>query len=256
MSQPPIDSTTRFSNRVENYERYRPGYPQGVLDILRKETGFTATAVVADIGSGTGISADLFLQNGNLVFGVEPNAEMRRAAEVRFQLDAKFRSVAATAEATTLGGGSIDYVVAGQAFHWFDVERARQEFARNPAPAGWVVLIWNARRTDSGAVLCEYEALLNRYGTDYATVRHENTDEQTLRRFYGGAFAIRTLANEQRFDFEGLRGRLLSSSYAPTEEHPNYQPMLAELERAFRDHAEQDQVCFEYDTQIYFGHVA
>ncbi|MGD9633002.1 MAG: class I SAM-dependent methyltransferase [Pirellulales bacterium] len=250
------DSKQRFSDRVENYVRYRPGYPPGVLEIIRDEAGLTPDAVVADVGSGTGISTDLFLHNGNVVFGVEPNAEMRRAAEQRFRDNARFHSVAATAEATTLESGSIDFVVASQAFHWFDVERTQQEFARILRRAGWAVLIWNARRTDSSDFLRAYEALLNQFGTDYRTVRHENVDAEALRKFFAaGRFEFRSLPNEQRFDWEGLKGRLLSSSYAPTEGQPDYEPMISALERAFRDHATENQVSFEYDTQLYFGHI-
>src|SRR5579885_3110804 len=132
----PTDPTRRFSDRVENYVRYRPHYPDGVLDVLRTETGLTPTAVVADVGSGTGISAKLFLRNGNLVLGVEPNREMREAAERLLSDYPHFTSVAGTAEATTLPDRSVDYAVAAQAFHWFDHDRARHEFARILHPGG------------------------------------------------------------------------------------------------------------------------
>ena len=256
MNQVPPDPTKRFSNRVENYVRYRPTYPEGVLQILRDETGLTSESIVADIGSGTGISSELFLRNGNTVFGVEPNAEMRRAAEDHLRQYANFRSVAATAEATELTAASVDYVVAGQAFHWFDREQARLEFARILRPNGWCVLIWNSRRTDSTPFLREFESLLKTFGTDYQQIQHKNIDSQTLKPlFAGGEFTARSIYNEQRFDFEGLKGRLLSSSYAPTEEHPDHLPMLQQLERSFHEFAEQNQVCFEYDTELYFGHV-
>jgi SAM-dependent methyltransferase len=251
-----MDSTTRFSDRVENYVRYRPGYPDGVLDVLRRETALAPDSVVADVGSGTGISSELFLRNGNEVFAVEPNAEMRQAAERMLGHHAGFHSVAGTAEATTLPDGSVDHVVAGQAFHWFDRGKARREFGRILRPGGWVVLMWNARRDDSTPFLREYEALLQRYGTDYREVQHRNVDLSTLREFFaGGELEMRTLYNEQRFDFEGLKGRLLSSSYAPAEGHPHFPPMIAELERIFARNAEEGEVRFEYDTEIYFGHV-
>jgi SAM-dependent methyltransferase len=256
MHQPPADSTTRFSNRVENYVRFRPTYPEGVLQLLREETSLTAASVVADVGSGTGISSELFLRNGNQVFGVEPNAEMRHAAEAMLTRYDKFHSIAATAEATTLPTGSVDYVVAGQAFHWFDRELTRKEFARILRPACWVVLLWNSRRTDSTPFLRDYESLLQRYGTDYRHIQHKQIDHELLRAFFAGSqFTSRGLFNEQRFDFEGLKGRLLSSSYAPTEDHPNYQAMIHKLEQAFQAHNEDNRVSFEYDTEIYFGHV-
>lgn len=256
MHQPPKDSTTRFSNRVENYVRFRPNYPAGVLDILKQETSLSPAAVIADIGSGTGISAELFLRNGNTVYGVEPNADMRRAAETQLAGYANFHSIAATAEATTLDAASVDYVVAGQAFHWFDRSRARQEFARILKPGGWVVLFWNSRRTGSTPFLRGYESLLQKFSTDYQTIEHKQIDAEVLGGFFAdGKFESRCLPNEQWFDFDGLKGRLLSSSYAPTDEHPNYQPMIDELERAFQSHNQSGEVCFEYDTEIYFGHV-
>jgi SAM-dependent methyltransferase len=253
---PQSDPTARFSDRVDNYVRYRPTYPDSVLQILRGETGLTAKAVVADVGSGTGISADLFLRNGNTVFGVEPNAKMRQAAEVRFADCANFRSEAARAEATSLSSGSVDYVVAGQAFHWFDAAKARAEFVRILRPGGWVVLVWNTRRLDSTPFLRAYEALLQTYGTDYVTVQHTNIDHKKLGEFFAGdGFTKRSIENEQRFDFDGLQGRLLSSSYAPAEGHPQYRPMLKELQHIFEEYSESGAVCFEYDTELYFGHV-
>jgi SAM-dependent methyltransferase len=257
MHEPSRDPTGRFSDRVENYVRYRPGYPEGVLQVLREETGLAPTSVIADIGSGTGISSELFLRDGNPVFGVEPNQAMREAAEALLQRYPHFHSVAGTAEATTLPGHSVDYVLAGQAFHWFDPQRAGEEFARILRPGGWVVLLWNSRRTDSTPFLRAYESLLQRYGTDYREVKHRNVGPEMLRAaFAGGRYELRRLYNEQRFDFYGLKGRLLSSSYTPTEEHPGYRPMLEELERIFRQYEEDGTIRFEYDTEIYFGHPA
>jgi len=256
MHQPPANSTTRFSNRVENYVRFRPSYPEGVLQILQEETSLTADSVIADIGSGTGISAELFLRHGAEVFGVEPNAEMRHAAEAHLVRYSNFHSIAARAEETTLPAASVDYVVAGQAFHWFDRDLARKEFARILRPVGWVVLLWNTRRIDSTPFLREYESILQTFATDYRDVRHNHIDPNVLKTFFADSqFTIRKTFNEQRFDFAGLKGRLLSSSYAPTENHPNYQPMIRALNQAFEAHQQGDHVSFEYDTEIYFGHV-
>ncbi len=251
-----LDSTRRFSDRVENYVRYRPTYPEGVLEVLRQETGLKDSDVIADIGSGTGISAEHFLHNGNEVFGVEPNLEMRRAAESQLQQYAKFHSVVGTAEATTLPNGSVDYIVAAQAFHWFDQAKAKQEFMRSLRSDGWVVLIWNSRRTGSTAFSREYEALLQQYGTDYREIRHNNIKPGDLEAFFGGSVEVRSQYNEQIFDFEGLKGRLLSSSYVPNTAHPNFQPILRSLQRIFEQYQENDRVRFEYDTKVYFGHLA
>jgi SAM-dependent methyltransferase len=212
--------------------------------------------VVADIGSGTGKSSELFLRNGNPVLGVEPNAPMREAAERLLGEFPKFRSVTGTAEATTLSAASVDYVVAGQAFHWFDRPRARAEFARILRPGGWVVLMWYTRRLDSTPFLKDYEALHIQYGVDYREVQHKNITADVLAAWFaGGQFQARKLDYHQRFDFEGLKGRLLSSSFMPTESHPDHGPMLARLGEVFDAHQQAGQACIEYDVELYWGHV-
>ena len=247
------NSTARFSDRVRNYVLYRPGYPPAVLDVLRAEAGLAPGQEIADVGSGTGISARLFLDAGHPVHAVEPNAEMRAAAEGLLGADPRFHSVAGTAEATTLPDASVDLVVAAQAFHWFDPAAVRRDWRRILRPGGWMVLLWNARKTDTTPFLRDYEALLHAHGTDYAAVNHENVTAESIGAVLGEGFGRRDVPNEQVFDLEGLTGRLLSSSYAPAEGHPGHAPMMQALERLFRTHAQDGRVRFEYDTQIYWG---
>ena len=248
------DSTTRFSNRVADYVRYRPGYPEELVQTLKDEASLKPSSVVADIGSGTGISAELFLRLGCVVYGVEPNREMREAAEAQFREHPRFHSIHGTAEATSLEAAAVDLVAAGQAFHWFDVERTRTEFTRIQRPNGSVALFWNSRHLDTTPFLRGYETLLQDFATDYQQVDHKRIDASVLKCFFGGDhFQTRTFPNSQTFDFEGLRGRLLSSSYAPAPGHPRHAPMLLELERIFHEHESNGRVRFDYDTELFFG---
>lgn len=250
----PTEATTRFSSRVEDYIKYRPTYPPELLGIMAQRCGLTADSIIADVGSGTGILSELFLKNGNKVCGVEPNPEMRAAGEKLLAAYPRFTSVAATAEEMTLADQSVDFITAGQAFHWFDRARAHREFARILKPAGWMVLVWNDRRLDSTPFLREYEALLQRFGTDYAAVRHQDLDLAQVRTFVGSdAAEMVVLDNTQFLDFEGLRGRLLSSSYTPEPGHPSYEPMLDELQEVFRRGQTNGRVAFEYETKIYYS---
>lgn len=250
------DPVARFSNRVENYARYRPNYPPGVIDILKSECGLTETSTIADVGSGTGILSELFLKNGNPVIGIEPNAAMRLAAERLLAGFENFVSTDATAEATTLEPASVDFITAGQAFHWFDRQRAKREFARVLKPGGWVVLVWNERRLDSTAFLRDYENLLLRYGTDYDKVRHENVAGEIAQFFAPEPFQLKVFENAQHFDFESLKGRSRSASYTPEPGTANFEPMFAKLEEIFNTHRSDGMVTFEYQTRVYFGHLA
>lgn len=251
-----VDPTERFSTRVEDYARYRPRYPAGVLELLAREVGLTPDWVVADIGSGTGLSAEPFLDHGNAVYAVEPNDAMRAAAEALLGDRPGFRSVAGTAESTTLDPASVDLVVAAQAFHWFDTDAAGAELGRILRPGGVVALLWNMRRTEGTPFLRAYEGLLERYGTDYQRVRHDRISPDVLDRFFAPGYRRATLYNEQQLDREGLTGRVLSSSYTPEEGDPAREPMLRALDRLFAEHEHGGRVRLEYDTELYIGRPA
>jgi SAM-dependent methyltransferase len=247
------DSTQRFSSRVENYVRYRPGYPPALLFLLESDCGLTPRSVVADIAFGTGIFTRLLLEHGNPVLGVEPNPEMRRAGEHFLRDCSGFTSLAGTAEATGIPDHSVDLVTAAQAAHWFDLPQARREFQRILKPGGWVVLIWNERRLEATAFLREYEQLLLRYGNDYQDIRHERTSSAIEHFFAPSVFRQKCFALVQEFDYAGLEGRLLSSSYAPSPGEPGHEPMLRSLRRLFDQQQAGGRVAFEYETKVYYG---
>ncbi len=250
-----LDPTGRFSNRVDAYVRYRPGYPGELLETLVRETGLGAGSVVADIGAGTGISTELLLRSGCMVIAVEPNAAMRAAAESRLGGHPRFRAVDGTAEATGLEPRTVDLVTAGQAVHWFEPQASRREFARILKPGGLAAFFWNTRLTDVTPFLREYEELLRRYGTDYEKVTVRIFDAERLRIYFPDGFRTFTFPNEQVFDFDGLAGRVLSSSYSPAPDHPSYAPMMRELRRLFDRYQEDGTVRFVYETELHIGSI-
>jgi SAM-dependent methyltransferase len=250
-----LDPTKRFSSRVDNYVRYRPGYPTEIIDLLREDCGLTKGFMVADIGSGTGKLSELFLKAGCAVFGVEPNKEMREAGECTdFE---SFTSVDGTAEVTNLPDKSMSFITAGQAFHWFDHQKCRAEFLRILKPNGWLVIVWNDRRGDATPFLEDYEKLMLEFGTDYKEVNHRRTDKpEIIEKFFGTPPRFKNFYNVQHFDFEGLKGRVLSSSYAPEAGQPKHEEMLAALKRIFDARQKNGTVAFEYDTHVYYGRLA
>lgn len=255
MSHSSSESSDRFSNRVTDYVRYRPSYPAAVLECLSREFGLRPAHRIADVGSGTGIFTELLLKNGNTVYAVEPNRKMRRAAQAALATFPGFVSVSGSAEATTLPAASVDWVTAAQAFHWFDVEKARREAQRILRPSGRAALIWNNRREDATPFLREYEAFLHEYATDYAKVKHQNAEtDGRIPQFFGGQqFEVRTFDNRQVCDLAGLIGRTTSASYMPAADHPRYPAAIHALKALCECHARDGAVVLEYDTRVYVG---
>lgn len=257
MSSGSRDPRERFSSRVENYVRYRPGYPTSVVDAIAMRCGDVETRRVADVGSGTGIFARLLIDRGFHVYGVEPNAEMRAAAETSMAGEVRFTSVDGSAEATTLSDASVDVVTAAQAFHWFSGTETRTEWARVLRPAGLVALVWNVRDVEGSDFMRGYEATLRELGTDYADVSHDGVGNERLEAFFGHAdFERLSFPNAQVFDFDGLIGRVESASYAPDSGHPNYAPMMERLRRLFDESQSDGRVSFEYETRVFIGSIA
>jgi SAM-dependent methyltransferase len=249
-----MDTLNRFSNRVENYIKFRPDYPSEIITYLKQHNLLTESSIVADIGSGTGISSELFLKEGNGVFGIEPNKEMREAAERLLSKYKNFKSINATAENTTLENNSIDLIIAGQAFHWFDKQKSKAEFQRILKPNGNIILMWNDRRTESTDFLKAYEDFIKMFATDYNEVNHKNIDEAVFNDFFGkGNYTMKSFVNYQHFDLEGLKGRILSSSYMPAEDHKDFVFMMSVLKKIFTRFQEKGKITIEYDTNIYYG---
>ncbi len=249
------DPKKRFSSRVEKYIKYRPSYPQEIIEFLKKKGILYTKSIIADIGSGTGILSELFLKEGNKVYGVEPNADMRKAGERLLNRYSNFISIDGSAEDTKLDDNSIDIITAGQAFHWFNLELTRLEFTRILKPEGWVILIWNRRKKLKNEFLKEYEKFLLKYGIDYKAIEESKLDfDKFFMRNKGeNAYYKAKFENHQIFDYEGLEGRLLSTSYIPLSDHPKYNDMLLELKKLFEKFQKNDHIRFEYETEVYYG---
>jgi SAM-dependent methyltransferase len=247
------NSTTRFSNRVEDYVKYRPGYPVEIVRFLHDTYGLTQDKLIADIGAGTGISTELFLKKGYRVIAVEPNVEMREKAIELLDSYNGFIPKNGTAENTGIDSNSVGAIIAGQAFHWFDAVKTRTEFKRILKPNGIVALIWNERKTTS-AFEQEYDELIIKHGNDYVKVDHRNIDTEHIAAFFNPEpVHLETFVNKQVFDFEGLKGRLLSSSYMPARGEEGYEPMINDLQALFNKFQQDEVIVINYDTKVYSG---
>jgi SAM-dependent methyltransferase len=248
------DPTKRFSDRVDNYLKYRPRYPKKLLTFLLEEKIIKSTSILADIGSGTGFFTKLLIESGNQVYGVEPNKEMREAAEVFLKEHPNFTSIDGTAETTTLKDKSVDFISVAQAFHWFDRVKTRDEFLRILKPNGYLALVWNDRIKEDIPFQVGYNDLLMKYCPGSAKTNHYKIIYDQIVEFYGDSeVKIFRCSNKQILDFEGLKGRLLSSSYTPKENEPNYQPLLGALKELFDKYQDDGKVTMEYKTKMHYG---
>lgn len=257
MTEQVRDPKMRFSDRVDDYIKYRPRYGREVVAALASACGLQPHHVMADVGCGTGFSAEPFLQNGNRVIGIEPNREMREAGKSFLASYNNFEMREGTAEQTGLPDDSVDFVIAGQAFHWFNRQPTRAEFARILHPDGWCALIWHDRSTDATPFLRAYEEFLQRHAVDYNQVVHrEVANFEVLREFFAPCeVKLITLPAEQRFDLDGLGGRIRSSSYMPRE-GPKAEAMLVEVPKLFSSFQHEGEVVLQYETKIFYGHLA
>ncbi len=249
----PATPTERFSNRVETYVKYRPGYPDAVISLLQETCGLTGRSVVADVGAGTGIFTEDLLKVAGTVFAIEPNEAMRQAMVTRLGGAQGFHALEGSAEATGLEAGQVDLIVAAQAFHWFRPAETRREWLRIGKPHAKAALIWNERLVTETPFLQAYEDFLKTHATDYAKVDHRNVTDTVLGEFFGGAFERKTFPNEQVFDLEGLLGRAFSSSYIPGEDDPAADEVRSALKKVFHEHETGGHVSFLYRSAVVFG---
>ncbi len=245
------DPKQRFSNRVADYIKYRPRYPKEVIDILRKEMNLSRDHTVADIGAGTGFLTELFLDHGHLTYAVEPNEAMRQACSDLYGSDARLKIMDGSAEVTQLADHTIDLIVAGTAFHWFDPVETKKEFMRILKPDGHILLIWNIRKDDA-PFTAGYEEILRRRIPEYRASQHRKFDIDVITDFlHPRQMRQQVLTNSQYFDWEGFKGRALSSSFMP-QQGLLHDEVLSEMHDLYHRYQQNGQVSFQYDTIMYY----
>lgn len=247
------DGTEVFAPLADDYAKYRPGYPTEVLDELVRECGLARDWAIADIGSGTGNLARLFLKAGYGVAGVEPNREMREAGERLLAAYPSFLSLDGTAESIPLDALSVDLITVGQAIHWFDIDRARAEFRRILRPGQWVAVLWNDRY-DSGPFSREYQEFVCSCATTSPSAIKAPSLETGIDRLFGSVTPHTVqFSHAQRFDLGGLLGRARSSGHIPQPGMQGHDELTAKLTELFARYEDSGVVEFAYLTPMYYG---
>jgi len=246
-----LNPTTRFSDRVENYVKYRPSYPSQIIPFLEETIGLQKDHRIADIGSGTGLFSELFLAKGYEVIGIEPNEAMRRASDRKLSKYGGFTSRAHRAEKTGLRSHSVDLLTVAQAFHWMEMLPTKKEFTRILKPGGHIILAWNIRLKNS-AFMIAYHELKQEFAIEHHAV--DQINPEAIQFFYEPLKAQeKSFDNQQLLDFDALKGQLLSSSYIPLPGNPRYEDMITRLAALFVAHNEKGFVRMNFETKVYLN---
>ena len=241
------NSKNRFSGMAENYNRFRPTYSSDTIRFLNDAIDFNENLVLADIGAGTGISSKMFLENGNEVYAVEPNEDMRIVLERVLSKYEKFHSVEGSSEVTNLQSESIDVVISAQSLHWFNPKLATKEFSRILKSNGMIVVLYNIRRNNLEGFMSEYSDLISKYGEKYIN----KSDDNLISKFFGERKVYeKILYNPQVVNFEELKGNLTSYSYIPKENNPKFKNMIEELKNIYDKYNKDGKITLEYDTYV------
>lgn len=250
-----MKNENRFDGRSSDYSLYRPDYPHDLLPVIKLEFNLLESATVADIGSGTGKLARLFLENGNRVYGVEPNAEMREQASKDLSSYRNYVTIEGSAENTGLPDNSVDFVVVGQAFHWFDPMETKKEFKRIMTSSGVVILVWNDRVEKNTGINSAYEEICKKYSKGYHATGSLLSSDELISEFFGDDMRKFAVPNPQKMDLDGFKGRYLSASYSLPSTHSKYGTTMRALQKAFKENSKGGYVTMEHITRVFAGHL-
>lgn len=249
-----MKTTEKFSGKASYYTEGRPAYSEKLIEYLCSN-GLTERSVVADIGSGTGIFSRQMLASGLVVYSVEPNGDMREAAEKNLSSFNKFTSVNGTASHTTLENNSIDLVTCAQAFHWFNVDEFNVECKRILKPNGKVVLIWNTRDMDA-SLNRECANVCKKYCPEFQGFNGGiNNNDERISQFFGGEFEIKSFENDLIYDKDKFITRMLSGSYAPNPSDGQYQKYIDEFKVIFNKYSVNGILTLPNATVAYIGYI-
>jgi SAM-dependent methyltransferase len=246
--------TERFSGRVQAYLAYRPRFPHGIVSFLREHGALPDGAVVADVGAGTGMLAEIFLEAGNRVIAVEPNGEMLEACRALAAQQFTLEIVQGQAEATTLPDASVDLIAIGRAMHWFDWPRAHREFVRILRPGGWVLVATNGHRDSGAPVSNRLSEILRKWRTDSAEADTRCDFNGRLREFLDtSSWQRTTLHHAMTVDFATLLGYAESLSAIPRPGERGYEGMVAELRAMFEEYQRDAVLVTPLACELYLG---
>ncbi len=248
------DNTRRFSDRVDNYTKYRPSYPNALIEYINNRFEIYKKNIIVDIGSGTGKLSELLIPISKQIVAVEPNDKMRSAAESKLTKYNNYKSVNGTVENTTLKDRSIDLITIAQAFHWFNIDKAKKEFQRILKSDGSVLIIANMRLFNT-PFLQEYEKALNELIPEYKEVNHYRINSDVVKSFYNSNYEQKVFQYNQTFDWCGILGRLSSSSYTPKKDTKEYIRLGNRIKEIFIRYSKEGKVVFNYESIVLSGKI-
>lgn len=247
----------RYSSKTDDYAKYRPNFPNEIVEFLYSNDFINSNSIIADIGSGTGRFTRLLLEKGNKVYGVERNDEMRAKAEQLLSQYSNFISIRGSAEETVLTDNTIDLITAAQAFHWFNKEKCLSEFKRIIKKNGKVLILWDDFLTNYNNFSIEYGKVLNKYRiVELGQMEKRFTRTEMISDFFrNNKYETLSFTHEIYQNFNSIKGGALSASFTPKPDEVNYKPFLLELQEVFEKFQSEGKVLTAFQTICYLGKI-
>jgi ubiquinone/menaquinone biosynthesis C-methylase UbiE len=242
----------RYSKKAGVYHRARSSYPKEIVrEMFKNINNINVSPVVIDVGAGTGKFTSLLLEQGSIVYAVEPNQAMREQLTLAYGHNPNLHIITATAEKTTLPSGVADLIVVAHAFHWFDVDECKKEFSRVLKNDGKVCLVWNWYAIKRESAMKEYYDLIRECATK--EISRENKMNPELFDIFFAQYETTSYPNDRQLDFQTVLQLSESANYSPVEGEQGYEIMCSRLQEWFNKHQKNGSVKFSYDATLYKG---
>ena len=248
-----MDTSKLFDGYAKDYAAGRPDYAMELIECMYGKHGISKDSVIADIGSGTGKFARHLIERGSEVFCVEPNDDMRQTAERELSEFPNFHSVKGDAEMSGLPDQSVDFITTAQAFHWFNVERFREECRRILRPGGKVFLIWNMR-DESELLNSEMRGIYEKYCPDFRGFNGGiKKDDERIKAFFKNGYEYISFDHPLFLDRDTFIARSLSGSYSLKEGDKDFGVYMSEIKAVFEKNCVNGMALIANQSVAYFG---
>ena len=249
-----FDNINKFNKMQNDYSKYRPNYSNEAIEYILNLQNVDNEFKVADIGAGTGKLSLPFVKRGLKLYGIEPNKDMYEKLLENMKEYSDFFGILGYSEKTYLDNKSIDLIVVGQAFHWFNIDEFKIECKRVLKDDSYIAILYN-NGDYSKEVINKIHELSRRYCPEYkGSSGGLYNNEDIFNNFFKEYNKI-IFKNDYKLTLDQFIGLNFSASYAPKENEENHDIYLSKLEEVFNTYQEDGYLTMPNNTILRIGKI-